>query len=77
MPKDKATILYWSEVIVPVVVALGYRILPVNSRGYYKFQVEIDSAANWDFISKLWVRHKFMVFNLVLHGDYLSHGYKW
>ena len=46
-----------------------YCILPVNSRGYYKFQV-------WQLteicISRLCVRHKFMVFNLVLCGDHPS-----
>ena len=28
---------------------LKYRILPVNSHGYYKFQVEIGAATNQDF----------------------------
>ena len=30
-----------------------YLILPVNSQGYYKFQVEIDVATNWDFNMKI------------------------
>ena len=46
-----------------------YRILPVNSCGYYKFQV-------WQLtkivISKLHIKHKFMVFDFVLGDDYPS-----
>ena len=30
-----------------------YRILLVNSHGYYKFQVEIDAATNQDFNIKI------------------------
>ena len=30
-----------------------HRILPVNSRGYYKFQVEIGAATNQDFYIKI------------------------
>ena len=30
-----------------------YHILLVNSRGYYKFQVEIDVVTNRDFIIKI------------------------
>ena len=56
------------------------RILLVNSRGYYKFPVEIDAATNQDFYVK--IVHKFMVFNLVLCDNhpsaettYISLGY--
>ena len=27
----------------------SYHIVPVNSHGYYKFQIEIDAATNRDF----------------------------
>ena len=36
----------------------------------YKFQVEIGATTNQDF--KLQVKHRFMVFNLVLRDNYLS-----
>ena len=64
-----------------------YYILLVNSHDYHKFQVEIGAATNGVFIMKLLVtkvhnrlgllliRYKFMVFNLVLRGNYLSHEY--
>ena len=45
-----------------------YHILPVNSRSYYKFQVELG-ATNQDFNI---VKHKFMVFNLELYNNYPS-----
>ena len=45
--------------------------LPVNSHGYYKFQVEIGVMTEI-FILKLRVRYNCMVFNLVLRGNYLS-----
>ena len=50
----------------------AYHILLVNSHGYYKFQVEIGAVASQNFILKLCVRYKL---NIVLRGDYLSHGY--
>ena len=34
----------------------SHHILPVNSRGYYKFQVEIGAATNQDFNIEI-VRH--------------------
>ena len=49
----------------------AYHILLVNSRGYYKFQVEIGAAANQNYILKLCIRYKFII---VLRGDYLSKG---
>ena len=49
-----------------------YCILPVNSCDYYKFQVEIGAAANQDLMSKLCIKHKFMIFNLVLCDNYPS-----
>ena len=52
------------------VLIIKYHILLVSSRGYYKFQVEIGATTNRDVISKSCVKYKFMVFNLVLHGDY-------
>ena len=32
---------------------IAYRILPVNSRGYYKFQLEIGGVTNQDFSIKI------------------------
>ena len=46
-----------------------YHILPVNSRGYYKFQMQQLTEI---FRSKLHIKHKFMSFNLVVHGEYPS-----
>ena len=46
-----------------------YRILPVNSHDYYKFQVEICGCGKI-LTSKLHIKHKFMVFNLVLCDDH-------
>ena len=51
---------------------MGYRMLLVNSHGYYKFQVEIGAATNRDLYIKIALKHKFMVVNLVLCGDHLS-----
>ena len=44
----------------------------IISCGYYKFQVEIGVVTNWDSILKLCVKHNFIIFYLVLYGDYLS-----
>ena len=54
------------------VKTMKYRILPVNSHDYYEFQLEIVRRLTEILISKLHVKHKFMVFNLVLCDDYLS-----
>ena len=54
-----------------------YHILPVNSRGYYKFQVEIGAATNWNFNIEIGVKHKFMVFKLELRDDYSSAATIW
>ena len=49
----------------------NYHIVPVNSCDYYNFQVEIGVATNRDIYIKIARQVKFMVFNLVLRGDYL------
>ena len=49
----------------------------IISRGYYKFQVEIGVVTNWDSILKLCVKHNFIIFYLVLYGDYLSAATIW
>ena len=41
-----------------------WHILPVNSRSYYKFQVEIGAATNRDFYIKIVRKYKFMVSTL-------------
>ena len=50
----------------------NYRILPVNNRSYYKFQVEIGTVTNCDINIKIVHKHEFMVFNLELCDDYPS-----
>ena len=44
-------------------------ILPVNSKGYYIFQVEWGTVTNQDFYVEI-VKHKFIFFNLVLCNDH-------
>ena len=46
--------------------------LPVNSCGYYKFQVEMVRRLSEILILKLCIMHKFTVFNLELCDDYVS-----
>lgn len=45
----------------------------INSRSYYKVQIEIGAAANQEVCIKIAckIQINFMVFNLVLSGDYL------
>ena len=48
-----------------------YVTIPVNSCSYYKLQVGIGAATNQDIYIEIACNYKFMVFNLVLYGDYL------
>ena len=52
-----------------MLVDLKCHILPVNSRGYYKFQVEIGAATTQDSYWNAY-KYKYMVFNFVLCGNY-------
>ena len=66
------TVLYMDlNALIESIDAGIYVTIPVNSCGYYKLQVGIGAATNQDFNIEIARNYKFMVFNLVLYGDYL------